>query len=261
MKRRIVGVLTAIVLAAMGTLVLVAYVNSAEDRALAGEKTVNVLVASKPIERGTAASDITGRVKSEKVPVKVRADGAVKDLKTLGDKVASVTVLPGEQIVSGRFVAPGELESVGQVSVPDGYLQVTVSLTPDRAVGGLIEPGSTVGILASFDPFQLSNDQPVNFEGYTIKPDGQTPNSTHLLFDKPALVTSVQVQDATTTTTSGTKATQAPKGSVLVTLALTAPQVEKVVFTAEHGSLWLAYEPKDAPTSGTQVVTRAVIYQ
>jgi hypothetical protein len=44
---------------------------------------------------------------------------------------------------------------------------------------------------------------------------------------------------------------------VFVTLALDAPSVEKVVFAAEHGRVWLALEPKDANEGGTKVQSRA----
>jgi hypothetical protein len=37
-------------------------------------------------------------------------------------------------------------------------------------------------------------------------------------------------------------------------LALTAPDVERVTFTAEFGHVWLAAEPKDADETGTKIV-------
>ena len=40
MNRRIIGALVALVLAAMGTFILLAYVRTAEDRALAGEQAL-----------------------------------------------------------------------------------------------------------------------------------------------------------------------------------------------------------------------------
>lgn len=249
MKRRIVGITGAVLLAAVGTLVLVGYVNAAEDRALAGEKTVDVLVVAKAVDKGTSADELADLVREEQVPAKVRAEDAVIDLDTLGDRVTSVSLSPGEQVVAGRFVDPSDLESVGQVEVPDGLLQVTVALAPERAVGGLIEPGSTVGVLASFEPFDSENENG--------QQGPKSPNSTHFIKHK-ALVTAVQSSGQAASDDDDPN--QAPSGNLLVTMALTAPEVERVVFTAEHGSLWLAFEPTDAPTDGTQVVTRAEVY-
>ena len=58
MNRRLIGLVLAILLAAGGTFVLVSYVRGAEDRALAGEQSVEVLVVDRPIAKGTAAASI-----------------------------------------------------------------------------------------------------------------------------------------------------------------------------------------------------------
>jgi pilus assembly protein CpaB len=47
----------------------------------------------------------------------------------------------------------------------------------------------------------------------------------------------------------------------MVTLALTAPSAEKVVFGAEHGKIWLSLEPANASVAGTRVVTEKNIYR
>lgn len=256
MKRRMLGVFTAIALAATGTFVLIAYVGAAEDRALAGTRTVDVLVAARPIEKGTAADDLAGLVKTERVPAKVRAKDAVRDLEDLGDRVASVSLSAGEQITAGRFIEEGDLALSGAVEVPDGLLQVTLALAPERAVGGLIEPGSTVAVLGSFEPFDIASDQPVDLDGLVVPPGGQSPNSTHIIKHK-ALVTAVQ--ESGTVASNQDDANQAPTGNVYVTLALTGPEVEQAIFAAEHGTVWLAFQPKDAPNDD-HVVTRANVY-
>ena len=56
------------------------------------------------------------------------------------------------------------------------------------------------------------------------------------------------------------KAAGAPTGKLLVTLALDAPSVERVVFAAEHGTVWLSAEPSDAPEDGTKIVERGNVY-
>jgi pilus assembly protein CpaB len=259
MGRRIVGVILAVTLAAVGTLVLVLYVRGAEDRALAGEETVEVLVVNQPIARGTAAADIRGMVRTERIPSKVQASGSianVDDLEVLEDQVTTVDLLPGEQVTTARFVDRSDLTRA-QVDVPDGLLEVTISLNPSRAIGGQLEPGSTVAILASFDPFTL--------EGSVVEGDaevdveGSTPNTTHVLLHK-VLVTNVQYSGEPGTTVEDGTSTS-PSGDLLVTLALDAPSVERVVFTAEFGRVWLALEPEDAPEEGTRIQQRGTIYR
>jgi pilus assembly protein CpaB len=47
----------------------------------------------------------------------------------------------------------------------------------------------------------------------------------------------------------------------MVTLALNAPNAEKVVFGAEHGKIWLSLEPANAAVGGTRVLTEKNIYK
>ena len=252
MKRRVLGLIGAVVLALVGTIAIVAYVQGADDRALASEATVKVLVVQDNVPAGTPASELGDRVKLEKVTEKVRAEGAVSNTKALGEEVASATLVPGEQVVKARFVAPSVYHARGaSVEVPPNLEQVTLSLAPERALGGVLTPGQTVAVTASFDSI-----------------DGQ-PKSTHTILQK-VLVTNVQLADRAKADSQNSSTTDQPKtvepgnaptGVLLVTLAVDAPSLERVAFAAEHGTVWLSLDPKTAGEDGTRVQTRGTIYQ
>jgi pilus assembly protein CpaB len=235
MNRRLIGLLSSLLLATVGTIALVGYVRSAEARALEDERVVDVLVVDQRIESGTKASDAAESVRTEQVPAKVRVDGAVTDLDDLGDLVARVDLLPGEQIARSRFAEP---RVVQRGDVPEGLLEITLPLEPARALGGRLAPGDTVGVVGSF-------------EGDTNATD-----VSHLLFHK-VLVTSVQ--RGPSDTDAGKKSDDdkadatVPEENLLVSLALDAPSAEQVVFAAEYGHIWLLSEPSDAPEAGTEV--------
>jgi pilus assembly protein CpaB len=53
----------------------------------------------------------------------------------------------------------------------------------------------------------------------------------------------------------------APEGTSLVTLVLTAPQAEQVVYGVEHGTIWLSLEADGAPEAGTKIVAKENVYQ
>lgn len=53
----------------------------------------------------------------------------------------------------------------------------------------------------------------------------------------------------------------APGGNLLVTFALNAPAAERLVFAAEHGSMWLSLQTDDTTADGTRVQTKETIYQ
>lgn len=135
MQRRLVAGVLAAALAAAGTLVLVLYVSGAERRALAGEETVDVLVVREEITRGTKGEEVAELVESEQVPAKVRALDGVEDLESLQGRVAAIDLMPGEQVVASRFVDPAAMQA-SRIDVPEGLQVVTVSLEPQRSVGG-----------------------------------------------------------------------------------------------------------------------------
>ena len=252
MNRRAIGTLVALVLAAAGTFVLLTYVRTAEDRAMAGEEIVEVLMVAKAVPEGTAAEALRPLVTVEKIAAKMRAADSIANLDALEGKVAAVDLVPGEQVLSTRFVDPEVLAAKGDIEVPDDVHEVTVSLDPQRALGGQIMAGDKVGVLASFDPFE-GRDPPGD------EPPLKTPNSTHMILHK-VLVTKVQGVGPVTSTDPNSQATAGITGNFLITLALEAPAVERVVFAAEHGFVWLTNEHEKASESGTRIQTRGTVY-
>ena len=273
-RRKWLGVLASIAFAALGTFVLVRYVQGAEERALAGEETVEVLVVNTAVPRGAAAEDLRGKVDTVLVPTKVQAPGSVADLSALAGTFASVDLVPGEQLLASRFVSAEELNALDDFVVPDGLLELTLSLSPERALGGELRPGDEVAVIASFAPFTLTEDETVGVQigeavDDTIEQSEEnatatkTPSSTHLIIHN-ALVTNIQVERLPVTTDEASAEQSgvelAPTGNLLVTLAMEPDDVERTVFSAEFGTVWLAQESETAPKDATRIQTRATIY-
>jgi pilus assembly protein CpaB len=240
-KKRIIGALTALLMAITGTIMVLSYVGGANERAMAGAKTVEVLVVSKNIAAGTPAEQLIEFVAPVQVPAKVVPAGAISNLKDLAGKVAAVDLVSGEQILSSRFASPAELKAAGTVDVPKGMLEVTISLDPPRVVGGKLQPGDTVGVFVSLE------------EG----PDDQGPVS-HLALHK-VLVTDVQGLAAPAEGSTDDSA-PVPANNVLITLAVSAANAEKIVYTQEFGRIWLSKEPDTADEGGTRVLDKEGLY-
>jgi pilus assembly protein CpaB len=274
MKGRVVGIIAALVLAAIGTALLVAYVQSAKDDAVADEEQVEVYVVTDTIERGTYVGDMDDSVELTSVPVRLKAPGAVTDLEELDPQlVAAVQLLPGEQLVTSRLV---DESTLSRVNVPVGLQELTVSLEPERAVGGVLAPGSTVGVLMSFEPFTRDasgNPGTDTEEGVEVTDTSvptKTPNITTLRFSD-VLVTAVQYgrSDAEEVNTeeddegddsTDSDVAEAPEQRILITLAVTAPQAERIVFAAEFGRLWLTSQNSQTDDTGTGIVTLDQIF-
>jgi pilus assembly protein CpaB len=258
MNKKIVGIAGAVVLGAIGTLGLAAYVNGAADRARAGEDLVDVFVVTEPVKAGTPAADLASKVKVEQVPTKVRPREAVQDFKSLEGLVASVDLVPGEELLASRFVNPAtsQVTRSALTAIPAGLHEVTLQLEPERALGGDLRPGDTVGVVASFDSQQADEAGVVAAANLVARPS--TPDTSHLVLHK-VLVTRLQSPPSAS---GGNKngATQPPGGKMFVTLAVDPTTLERLVYCAEFGRVWLSYEPRDATTEGTKIVTRTNVY-
>ncbi|MGB5760340.1 MAG: RcpC/CpaB family pilus assembly protein, partial [Acidimicrobiales bacterium] len=218
-----------------------------------------------PIAGGTATEQIEELVTVEQVPVKIRAEGAVDSLPALAGFVAAVDLLPGEQLVTGRFVQRSEFadREIG-IDVPEDMVEITVELDAQRAIGGLVEAGQTVAVFASFDPFQLSRTViPIDGEAVPVpsavgdEVEGTTPNTTDLLLRK-VLVTAVQ-EPSDPASEEDLQLTTAPEGTVFVTLAVAPFDAERLVFSAEFGTLWLAIERETVPETDEPGQTRGSV--
>jgi pilus assembly protein CpaB len=280
--RRWLAIGGALVLAAVGAVLLITYVQGAEERALEGQTLVSVFVVTDPIERGTAATDLEGFVELREMQTDSVADNAVADLDDLTGLIAAVDLVPGEQVLLSRFETPSEASVDTRIEVPAELLQATVSIEPERAVGGRLIPGDLVAVIASFEPFDVGGVEPGDpdslndaLELLGLLPDGatgvddqgvpiglQTPNSTKIIIHK-VLVTAIQLEELPRETEDGASVAVefAPTGNLLITIAASAENIEKIVFTAEHGLLWFALEDPDAPVVETDIRTRGNIYE
>jgi pilus assembly protein CpaB len=286
MARRALIILIALALAVAGTWVILTWVNSATERELADVEVVEVLVAAQPIAEGTRADTLVldTHVVLTEVLARSQVPGAVVNLADISGLVADVDIVVGEQLTTQRFVAPEERiqDLFPDIEVPDGFLEVSFSFNDVQFVGGKPLPGDYVAFIAIFDPFTVSpsaiepgaiND----FDDFftvvqTVTPaDGeevdlteyQTPQTVHILFHK-VLVTNVQFgAPAPLVDENGDPIEPDPRalpGTSIVTLAVPAPDLERMVFTNEYGRIWLALETLDDSEEGTDFITRANVF-
>jgi pilus assembly protein CpaB len=218
MKRKRTSLTTAGGLAVAGVVLLLGYVRTADAKA---DDLVSVVVADRAIPAGTPVSELADDITEQKVPTDKVERGALETLHGLTGKVLSVDLAPGQQVVASRLVAPSAVE---HIAVPDGLLEVALSLDPVRALGGTVRPGDRVAVIASSD--KSAGDDP----------------TTSLLLQK-VLVTRVQFTEAPTADQPDGQVKVAPHGPMLVTLAVDEASATQVVAAAEHGRIWLAEAP------------------
>ena len=248
MRRSVIGVVLALILAAIGTVALVTYVSRAEERAREGEELVEVYVVEQLIPTGTPSEQIEPALRIEEVPLKVRPNNSVDNLANLAGQVTAIDLVPGEQLLGSRFVTRANFTNrEAGVDVPDDKIEITISLDPERAVGGLLLPGDLVAVFASFEPFDLqANVVEVDGEEVALPASlaadttAKTPNSTDLLLHQ-VLVTAVQEEISTNFNEDEERdrLKEAPEDRLLITLAVNPADAERIIFTAEFELVWL----------------------
>ena len=271
-RRRIIGILAAVLLATVGTVALVGYVQSAKDEAVGAEELVDVYVVATAVPKGADPDTIKSAVSIDRVPARLVQPGAILDLDEVGANVAAADLLPGDQLLAARLVAP---EAVAE-EVTD-KVQISARLAAERAVGGLLEQGDLVGVYISFDSSELdatgqASDQTDQTDTTTPEdgsvdtlsaeqPAGKSSSMTRLEFQQ-VLVTSVQSTNAPVTVegteTAGVVQVSAPE--YVVTLALSPEQSERFVFAAEFGRVWLSLQPASVSDDGTRLVTLGTVF-
>jgi pilus assembly protein CpaB len=243
-KRRIIAASVAIVVAVVSGVLLLSYVNSADQRAMAGMRTEKVLVITTAVPKGTDGDQLSDHVALRTLPAKTVVPGALTSTSGLGGKVAITDLEPGEQVLASRFADPAAQQAAGVVHIPKGFSEVSVQLDAQRAAGNNLAAGDHVGVIISLG-------------------DSVDNGRTHLAMHQ-VLVTRVQgvtAQEAAseakaqTDQKDGTAAQPAPQAGLMVTLAVSAEDVEEVVFAGEYGHIWLSLENKDSNNNGTSIVT------
>ena len=251
MKSRLIAGTAAIALAIVGALLIIFYAQGADQRAMATTKPVDILVVKTAIPAGTPVNEMAASLVVEKVPAAGVAKSALSTLDNKAGTVSAVDLVPGEQLLAERLVAPEEVKAEGTVEVPAGLQEVSFQVEPKRVVGGRINVGDHVGFFLSFDN-----------GAYKAKGDDAT---TQLTVHK-ALVTAVQrapqaasaekAEDGT-----NPQDTALPEGSLLLTVAVNDVDAGKIVFASEFGRLWLTKEPLDAQDNGPRIERKEVVYK
>lgn len=266
MNKRLLGAAAAAGLAVLGTFAILLYVRDADDRARADVELVEVFVIEDLVPAGTGSPDLTAAIGVAEVQANTVVDGVVTDLNQLNGQVAAVDLVPGEQVLLTRFV-DADVFNDGRnrlTSVPQNLHEITVSLEPERMVGGQVVPGDTVGVLGSFGPseFGIDADNIETPEEFALAAEAVAElsnnvkgiESTHFVLDK-VLVTRVQLEQLPVERTDADgnpidTGQLAPTGNLLVTLAVDGEAAQKLVFTIEFGRVWMTYQPLTAPDHG-----------
>ena len=218
MGRRTVLLIAAILVAAVGTTLVFLYVQGADQRALADQREVRVLMATAEVPAGTRVADAqaAGSFQLATIAENSLAPGALADTTDVGDLVVLSTIYPGEQLLRPKVGSPQETE---RLPIPEGLLGMSFQLSDPARVADFVAPGSEVAVFVTTATTEgdLAGEQQtaVLLERVTVLAVGATTTAT-----------------TTTTTPEGAQQTETIPRTIL-TLALTQEQGQKMVFASQ----------------------------
>lgn len=248
MARRSVLLIVAVLVAALGTAMILLYVQGIDDRATEGQELVEVLTATELIDAGetVSAAQEAGKFEARRVRRDDMVVGALDSTEAIADLVALGSIYPGEQIISDRF---GTLGAIENLVIPDDKMAVSVELTDFERVAGFVNPGSEVSIF-----------------GTATTPLRRLPDGTEetlpavariMLSRVPVIgVGTTSVSSRTTTDEEGALVTDEVARTIL-TVAVTQDEAEKLILadrTLDLTFALLGAETRSADTPGVNPV-------
>lgn len=249
MKRSLVAVVSAVVLAAVGSAAILLYVRATEDRVLAGKQPVRVLLAAKRVPAGTTGAELRegGYLEAVAMPAASVPGDALSTLDpSLDDLVLTSELQPRQLVLRGAFGEDAKL--AGGLSIPDGKLAVTVDVAGLAAVS-FIRAGSKVAIFDIYTPRTPEAARvPSGVKGPQESADAN--HVTRLLMPRvEVLGIGLPGQAGAETTTSdqtgggtdnGTTVERAAASLTAVTFAVTQDEAERLILAATTTQIYIA---------------------
>ncbi|MCZ3387388.1 MAG: Flp pilus assembly protein CpaB [Actinomycetia bacterium] len=216
MGRRTLLLIAALVVAALGTVLIFLYVNNLEEEAIGAAEPVDVLVATQQVAPGTTAADASndGAFEIATVPASAAPVGVLSDITLISDQVALAPIFPGQQVLAQMFGPPGS--SASGLSVPKDKLAMSVQLGDPERVAGFVAPGSDVTIFWTDD----AGDTMVIIPKLNVLGTGATTLATQV----------------TTTDTGESTTSEIPQA--ILTLETDQVQAQRIINAQANGALY-----------------------
>jgi pilus assembly protein CpaB len=241
MNRRVLAIAMALLLAVIGTSAVLAYVNRATARAMAGLKAVNVLVAQQQIPAGTPVGVAwqDGSLREETLPARSVSPDAIGSITAdLGSLVMSSVVMPGQVLLRQMLVPAAQVS--GGLAIPGSMVAVTIPLCLPEAVAGYVHAGSQVAIFDTFSSQSLSSQESCSQAGVSHQGQASGTVETRVVLPRVVVLAVGAAGSSQGGSVSGLGAGSQSMGGVLVTLAVDQADAERVIELTETGLPYLA---------------------
>jgi len=248
LTRRILTIVLAIVLAAIGTGAVLIYARGADHRALAGQKAVTVLVATQQIPPGTTAGTAMsdGLLSHQNLPAASVPSDAVRSITPQLKGLVFSAALASGQLLLRPMLVTAVATATGLV-IPPGKVALSLQFCLPRDVAGYVQPGSEVAVFNTFVS-GTPGSATVSCAGISSQ-KGVTGVHTRLVLPKvKVLAVGPAASGQTSTTTTNTAFSSSSSSSaqpsnttiMLVTVAVDQLAAEKLIRMDETQVPYLA---------------------
>jgi pilus assembly protein CpaB len=256
-NRKSTGIIASAVLAVLGMLLLFVFVKGkgdpvpapvpeAANAAVGTEAVVWVYKAKQEIPKGSPGLTVKPLLERQQVPRSQLLPGADADLEffidSIDSKITASPIFANQQVTNGMFESP---EAAAAAALPPGQVAVTLILSGDRVAGIGKESDESVGIVASFANGE--SGAVTHLAMHKIKIIGRP-----IPFGAPAAPPTPGVPDPGTSNFLG---------QVQVTLAVSAPDAERLIFMNQFGIVHLIKEPATAIEANTKPIQLGNVYK
>lgn len=242
MKKRLLTIVLALALAAIGTSSVLAYAKQADARAITGMKAVSVLVAQKLIPSGTSAGAALrgGMLAAEKLPASSVPPNAVRSVvPALSSLVTSAAVQSGQLLLRAILVKAGTKTAPGAITLPPGLIEVTVHLCVPEAVAGDLQAGSQVAVFDTVVQGGSGASAGAACDGQHAQQAGAVQTRVVLPRVQVMSVGTAPVSGQTSAAAAAAQSVSAGTG-MLVTLAVSQVEAERLIQVSVTGLPYLA---------------------
>ena len=265
MKVRILLLVLAIIFGLAAVFGVMFYVNNLRATLEKEGEKVDVLVATQDIIKDTSVEEIISKklVEVKKIPLRYVVTGYMVSLDKYQGYFISSQISKGEQITPVKFIKPSDITF--SFEIPKGMVAISIPFNEVVGVSNLLTVGDRVNVIATFQAEQQQQAQQqatsVDTSNQTAVTSGTQSNAASN--GEAAVVTNttktvlwnieilyigakVTINDVSANNkgllSSGSSGKE-PVEIKTVTLAVTPEQAEKLVFSEELGTVWLALLP------------------
>ena len=266
MKVRILLLILAIIFGLAAVLGVMFYVNNLRATLEKEGEKVDVLVATQDIIKDTTVEEIISKklVEVKKIPLRYVVTGYMVSFDKYQDYFVSNQISKGEQITPVKFIKPSDITF--SFEIPKGMVAISIPFNEVVGVSNLLTVGDRVNVIATF---QAEQQQQAQQQNTLIDTSNQTADTSGTQSNTVSNGNEGAIVTGTTKTVLwnieilyiGAKVTvdelsaenkgllssggssKEPVEIKTVTLAVTPEQAEKLVFSEELGTVWLALLP------------------